>query len=312
MNPIRTAVVGVGYLGRFHAQKYKALEGSGRIELVCVCDNSESRAQEIGNEIGVRAEKDYRKLVGLVDAVSIAAATPAHYEVGLFFLQNNIHVFMEKPIASTVAQAEELVAQSEDRELVFQVGHIERFNPAFRRATEFVTSPVAVDFQRLAPFGPRSNATVDVVVDLMIHDLDLALSLDPSPIRSMSAWGWSLTTKLTDIAIAHLTFESGMIASFTSSRVAPSLVRRMNLVQEGATMAVDFAQNVFEIGQYSKQTAPQVQSQKFEKADPLLGEVEAFLNSIQKKQKASVSGRAGLEALRLAEKIVEVIGASKE
>jgi predicted dehydrogenase len=171
---------------------------------------------------------------------------------------------------------------------------------------------VAVDFQRLAPFGPRSNSTVDVVIDLMIHDLDLALSLDPSPVRTVSAWGWSISTELTDVAIAHLTFESGMVANFTSSRVAPSLTRKMHLIQDGATFMVDFGQSVFECSQAKTKSPPQVQQLKFEKADPLFAEVESFVNSIQKRQKPLVSGRAGLEALRLAEKVLETINADKE
>lgn len=312
MSPVRAAVVGVGYLGRFHAQKYKALEAAGLAKLVCVCDSSAARAQEIGNELGVPFESDYRKLVGKVDAVSIAANTSVHYEVGKFFLENGIHTLIEKPIAGNVGQAEEVVVAAEDRDLVLQIGHIERFNPAFRKSLEHISNPLALEFRRLAPFGPRSNATVDVVIDLMIHDLDLALSLDPSPVRSISASGWSLATNLTDVAIAHLTFESGMIASFTASRIAPSLIRRMHLVQEGSTLAVDFSQNIFEISNATKNAPPVVQSQKFDKADPLFSEVESFVTSVQKRQKAVVSGRAGLEALRLAEKVLETINASKE
>ncbi|HEX4926334.1 MAG TPA: Gfo/Idh/MocA family oxidoreductase [Bdellovibrionales bacterium] len=312
MTPVRSAVVGVGYLGRFHAQKYKALETAGLSKLVAVCDSSEARAAEIGKELGVPALTDYRQLIGKVDAVSVAADTSVHHEVAKFFLQNGIHVLVEKPIAATSAEAEELVALSEEKDLVLQVGHIERFSPPFRLASQNATAPLSLEFQRMAPFGPRSNARVDVVVDLMIHDLDLALCLDPSPVRTVAAWGWSLATPLTDVAIAHLNFESGMVASFTASRVAPSLIRRMHLVQEGSTIAVDFASLTYDICRARVGEPPAVESQKFEKTDALLAEVESFLRAVGDGQKIAVTGRAGTEALRLAEKIVELINASRE
>lgn len=312
MTPVRSAVVGVGYLGRFHAQKYKALETAGLTKLVAVCDSSTARAEEIGKELGVPSLTDYRQLIGKVDAVSIAADTSVHYEVAKFFLESGVHVLVEKPIAATSAQAEELVKISEGRDLVLQVGHIERFSPPFKSVFTYATHPLSLEFQRMAPFGPRSNSRVDVVIDLMIHDLDLALCLDPSPIRTVAAWGWSLATPLTDVAIAHLNFESGLVASFTASRVAPMLTRRMHLVQEGATMAVDFAALTFDICRGSHGQPPVVDSQKFEKTDALLSEIESFLRSVGEGQKTAVTGRAGTEALRLAEKILETINASRE
>lgn len=178
MSQLRCAVVGVGYLGRFHAQKYKALSESPsrNVQMLGVCDASFDRAQTVAAELGVTAFADYRELVGKVDAVTVASTTKTHYEIAKFFLQNGVHVNVEKPMTVTIGEAEELVALANAKNLKLQVGHVERFNPALQAARQKLQTPLFIECHRLAPFKPR-GVDVDVVLDLMIHDLDVILSL---------------------------------------------------------------------------------------------------------------------------------------
>ena len=236
MSQVRCAVVGVGYLGRFHAQKYKMIDEA---HLVGICDASRERADEVSQELGAKAFYDYRDLLGQVDAVTIASTTRAHFEIAKFFLENGVHVNVEKPMTVTIEEGQELVRLARSQDLKLQVGHVERFNPALEAAQSKLQTPLFIECHRLAPFKPR-GVDVDVVLDLMIHDLDVILSLVKSPVKSVSAVGTPVLTKVVDIANARIEFESGTIANVTASRVSQGATRKFRVFQQQQYLSIDF------------------------------------------------------------------------
>jgi len=303
---LRTAVVGVGHLGRFHAQKHKMVDD---VELIGVCDTFKDQAEKVSREMGVAAFTNPKDLLGKVDAVTIAASTPAHYELVKMFLENNVHVLVEKPIASTCEQGEELCQIAEKNKLKFQVGHVERFNPALQAAREKIMKPLFIEVHRLAPFKVRSTE-VDVVRDLMIHDLDVILSMVGSDPVSVSAVGTPVLTKVIDIANARVEFANGAVANVTASRVSQKTERKFRLFQANQYLSVDFQTgevNLFtKTGEWSEGEIPiEHDSFNLEKGDALLEETRAFIAAVRDNTPVAVSGRDGLKALRLAEKIVE-------
>ncbi|OQW49066.1 MAG: hypothetical protein A4S09_12635 [Proteobacteria bacterium SG_bin7] len=306
MAKIRAAVIGVGHLGRFHAQKYKMIDD---VELVCVCDASFERAQEIGGELNVKAEDDYRKLKGAVDVVTIAANTTVHHEIAKFCLENGIHVHVEKPMTSTVDQAKELCKIARDKKLKLQVGHVERFNPAFVAAKSKLTSPLFIECHRLAPFKPRSM-DVSVVLDLMIHDLDVILALVGKPVKNIAAVGTPVITKNIDIANARLEFDGGVVANVTSSRVSQIAVRKFRVFQNNQYLSMDFGGGEIQLlTKTGELTSPdsllpiQRDTWNLEKGDALLAETKSFVSAVKNNMSCEVSGEDGLVALELAEKI---------
>lgn len=310
MKKIRTAVIGVGYLGKFHAQKYAQLEDS---ELIAVCDANLDVAQNIAKEYGVKAVGDYRELLGEVDAVSIVVPTQKHYEVAKVFLQNKIHVLLEKPITSTVAEAEELVSIAQQNDLIFQIGHLERFNPAVLALENALQQPLFIESNRIAPFNPR-GADVNVVLDLMIHDIDIILDFAKSPVKKIDANGVAVISKDIDIANARIQFENGCVANVTASRVSMKSERIMRIFQNDAYISIDFQNK--KLGIHRKGTGEmypgiaEIESheQVFEQGDALRSEIAAFLQSIQKHTPPVVSGQAGLMALQTAIKITDLLG----
>jgi predicted dehydrogenase len=310
MSALRCAVIGVGYLGRFHAQKFKTLEKNEMVQLVSVCDNDPARAKEIGLEIGCSFESDYKKLAGQVDAVSIAASTLVHFDVAKFFLSNGIHVFVEKPICPTSFEGQELVQIARDKKLALQVGHIERFSPPWEALQPELNSVLFSDFQRVAPFGPRSNSTVDVVIDLMVHDLDLILSFEKTPVRKIQATGVKQVTEFNDVAFARIEFESGSVANVSASRVAPLLSRKAIIVQKHSTAHIDFGQLSLVLTRAKGAAAPEIEAKTFEKTDTLFNEIQSFVMSVKEGTEPRVNGHAGVAALKLAESVLESINRS--
>lgn len=308
MKPVRTGVIGVGYLGRFHAQKYAA---SDRAELVAVCDLDEAVGQSVAHETGTEFVADYRALADAVDAVSIAASTSAHNELSRFFLEHDVHVLVEKPMTVTSAEALDLTKLAEKRDLRLQVGHIERFNPALIAAREGLGPPSFIECHRLAPFNQRS-ADVNVVLDLMIHDLDVILSLvDAKPV-SVSAVGIAALTDTVDVANTRIEFSSGAIANVTASRASTRSERKFRVWQDQQYVSIDFGrgivQKVRSRGTWHEDESPLDQeSWNLEKGDALADEIEAFLVAVQSGAQCIVSGRDGLAALELAEMILEDI-----
>jgi predicted dehydrogenase len=304
VSKLRAAVVGVGYLGRFHAQKYRAISD---VDLVGVCDLDAAAGRSVAANLGTEYFADYRQLVGRVDAVTIAASTSAHFELARFFLENGVHVLVEKPMTRTSAEAAALTDLAAQRNLKLQVGHVERFNPALLSARDRLSAVSFIECHRLAPFKGR-GADVNVILDLMIHDLDVILSLvDAEPV-DVSAVGIPVLTDDVDIANARIEFANRAIANVTASRVSTGAQRRFRVFQPNQYVAIDFGsgevRRVTRRADWRDGEAPfEEESWSLDKGDALLAETQSFVAAIRDDQPCKVSGADGLAALRLAERI---------
>lgn len=304
---IPTAVIGVGYLGRFHAQKYAAVEGS---KLVGVVDRDEVVAQKVAAETNTRAFTSYEPLLDQVRAVSIAVPTPLHHRIAKDCLTRGIHVLVEKPITTTVAEARELIELAHRHTCVLQVGHLERFNPAIMAATRILKTPRFIESHRLAPFKARGT-DVNVVLDLMIHDIDLIQELVGAPIESIDAIGANVFSGETDIANARLRFAGGCIANTTASRVSLKQERKIRIFQDDAYLSIDLQQKILSVVR-KKSDAPvesvaevAIEEQSFEQGDALRAEIVSFLETIRTGAQPVVSGEDGLRALETALRITQ-------
>lgn len=301
---LRTAVVGTGYLGRFHAQKYASLSCC---ELVAVCDPDRTRGGEIANETGTRALTDHRELAGICDAVSIASPTRSHFAVARDCLERGLHVLVEKPMTTTADEARTLIDIATGNGLVLQVGHLERFNPALVSVADRIQSPLFIESHRLAPFTQR-GADVDVVLDLMIHDIDIILHLVPSRIAAIHANGACVVSEATDIASVRIEFEDGCVANVTASRVSGKRERRMRFFQKDLYVAIDFQENTTRVCHVDRERSPDDKGvpaidcvdAELGKGDAILAEINAFLNAIRTETRPLVSGEDGLRALETA------------
>ena len=308
-SPLRTAVIGVGYLGRFHAQKYAQLPDS---ELVAVVDANTEVAARVGRELGIEGLTNVDDLLDRVDAVSVAVPTPLHYDIGRTLLGRGIHVLMEKPIATTVAEARELVELARSKRCVFQVGHLERFNPAIVAAAKRLKTPRFVESHRLAPFKQRGT-DVSVVLDLMIHDIDLIQELVGEPIESIDAVGATVFSGETDIVNARIRFRGGCVANTTASRISLKQERKIRIFQDDAYLSIDMQQKVMTVIR-KKDEAPvespaqvSIEEESFDQGDALLAEIEAFLHAIRDGSEPVVTGADGLRALETAMKITQLV-----
>jgi predicted dehydrogenase len=307
MKKIRAAVIGVGYLGRFHAQKYAAL---GDCELVAVVDAEAQVAARVAAELGVRALNDHRELYGLVDAVSVATPTQSHAEIAAGFLRAGAHVLVEKPITETGEQAQALIDLARQHSLVLQVGHLERFNPAILAA-----EPRFIECVRLAPFKERGTE-VNVVLDLMIHDIDLIQMIVACPVAALEAVGTPVFSGEIDIANARLRFDNGCVANITASRVSLKTERKLRVFRDDAYLSIDLHQKILTV--IRKRATPpgagelpvQIEEQSFEQGDALLAEIQAFLAAIRGQRPVIVSGEDGQRALRTAIAISERVRAA--
>jgi predicted dehydrogenase len=311
---IRTAVIGVGYLGRFHAQKYASLPNS---QLVGIADPSAAARLSVGAELNVTAHADYRDLLGAVDAVSIVTPTPTHFEVAKAFLEAGASVLVEKPMTVTVEEGERLIQIARDAKRILQVGHLERFNAAVQAVQPTLTVPRFIESARLAPFKHRGT-DVDVVLDLMIHDIDLILSIVRSPVIGVDAIGSSVFSKEIDIANARLRFANGCVANATASRVSLKTERKLRLFQDDAYISVDLQQKILTVIRKGEGVGadgmPQVaiDEKTYEQGDALKAEIEAFLEAIAEDRAPAVTGEDGLLALRTAVNITEQVASSVE
>ena len=309
MKPIRTAVIGVGHQGRWHADKFAALEQSS---LVAVVDASEETRNSVASDLNTEAVSDYRDLVGKVDAVSIATPTPSHYEIVGTLLENGIHVLVEKPLTSTVQQAQRLVELADSAKLILQVGHLERFNPAVMAVAPTVARPRFIESLRIAPYQPR-GLDVSVVLDLMIHDIDLIHSFARSRMVKVDAVGTSVFSDNIDIANARITFENGCVANVTSSRISLKTERTIRIFEASAYHSVDlFAKSAtsYRANKDSEVQGPEdisIDASSFEASDALMTQAEAFLESIAGGPPPLVSGRTAMQALETAVAIGEQI-----
>jgi predicted dehydrogenase len=310
---MRTAVIGVGYLGRFHAQKYAVLADS---ELVAIADPNAATAAAVGSELGVPFCTDYRELLGRVDAVSVVTPTPTHFSIARAFLETGAHVLVEKPMTATIDEGRQLIAAAEAAGRILQVGHLERFNAALLAVQPILSTPRFIESARLAPFKQRGT-DVDVVLDLMIHDIDLILSIVRSPVVGVDAIGTSVFSGEIDIANARLRFANGCVANATASRVSLKTERKLRLFQADASyVSVDLHNKVLTVIRKGEGVGadgmPQVAiaEQNYEQGDALRDEIEAFLQAAAGRRQPAVTGADGLLALSTAISITEQVEAS--
>jgi predicted dehydrogenase len=307
MKKIRAAVVGVGYLGRFHAQKYAALP---ECELTAVVDIDTEVAARVAAELGTRALSDYRELCGQVDAVSVVTPTDSHAEIATALLRTGAHVLVEKPIAQSVQQAQQLIDAAREHGRVLQVGHLERFNPAILAAEPLLARARFIECHRLAPFKERGTE-VNVVLDLMIHDIDLVQMIIGSPVATLDAVGTPVFSGEIDIANVRLNFENGCVANVTASRVSLKTERKLRVFHDGGYLSIDLQQKILTV--IRKRALPaaagelpvQIEEQSFAQGDALLAEIEAFLAAVRGERAVLVSGEDGQRALRTAIAITE-------
>ncbi len=304
MRPLRTAVIGVGHFGQYHAEKFARVPAS---ELVAVVDIDGGRAAEIGARHRVPAVIDYRELLGTVDAVSIATPPSSHFEIAHAFLENGAHVLVEKPITDDLDKAGRLIRVARDRGRVLQVGHLERFSPAGKALANLVSEPLYVEASRIGPFSPRATE-VNAVLDLMIHDLDLILGFVRSPIEWVHAVGAPILSAEEDIASTRIQFASGCVANVTASRVSMRSERRMRIFQRDSYTTIDFLNKKIAVfrkrlgGEASGGDVPDVtiEQKSYADVDTLEQEIAAFLNSAATGQPPLVSGQDGARALEAA------------
>jgi predicted dehydrogenase len=299
-NRIPAAVVGVGYLGKFHAEKYAA---SPKAQLVGVVDIDGARATEIGALVGAPAWTDYRELFGRVQCVSVAVPTRSHFQVARDLIEAGIDVLVEKPLTADIAQARELVAAAEARGVVLQAGHLERFNPAIRRLEGIIKEPKFVECHRLAPFVERGT-DVDVVLDLMIHDIDVIASLVRSKVERVEAVGVPVLTDKPDIANARIHFFNGCIANVTSSRVSLKRERKIRFFQPDAYISIDYDQRRAQIFHKPPPGAGwldiRTESIEIKDGDALADEIDSFLDCVRARTAPLVGGAEALRALEIA------------
>jgi predicted dehydrogenase len=313
MKKIRAAVIGVGYLGRFHAQKYTALPDC---ELVGVVDQNERARTAVAAELNVPAHADYRDLIGRVDAVSVVTHTPSHFAIAADFLRAGVHVLVEKPITETVPQAQELIALARSAGKVLQVGHLERFNAVILAAESQLRNPKFLECHRLAPFRERGT-DVNVVLDLMIHDIDIVQSIVRAPLVAIDAVGTPVFSDEIDIANARLRFANGCVANVTASRVSLKTERKLRIFQDDAYISMDLQQKVLSVIRKRLPEAPPgplpvtIEEQNLEQGDALRAEIESFLGCVRNGDRPVVSGEDGLLALETASRITDLIMAQQ-
>jgi predicted dehydrogenase len=306
---IRVGVVGVGYLGQFHAEKYANMEG---VELAGVVDIDAPRAKEIAKRCRVQSFFHHSHLFGKVQAVSIAVPTLLHYPITKDFFLQGIDVLLEKPISQTLEEADELIGLAESKGLIFQVGHLERFNGALSALQGMVQSPLYIESHRLSPF-PGRGTDVNVVLDLMIHDIDILLSLVNSKVKEIDAVGIPILTPHSDIANARIEFENGCRANVTASRVSKEKIRRTRIFLPNGTLSIDyFTQKVSltkRVDDPRKNKIPEIVTEEIpvKKVDSLEVEIHSFLQSVRDRKRARVSGWDGKRALEVALQIIQKI-----
>lgn len=312
-NMMRVAVVGVGHFGKLHAAKYAAMEG---VELVAVVDQDQKRGGDVAALYGCRALTDYRKLAGEVDAASLTVPTSLHHEVGRDLLEMDIHLLVEKPITESVDSANTLIATAHTRGLTLQVGHLERFSPAYFALAERVSKPLFIEANRIAPFNPRAK-DVNVVLDLMIHDIDLITALVGAPLISVDAVGAAVVSEGEDIVSARLGFASGCAANLTASRVSLKTERSMRIFQPDTYLVADLAQRKVTVRRKGEGEMfpgiPNIETEEFsfDEADALAQEIAAFVKCVRTREIPAVNGEAGRDAVQAALMITDSLQAHR-
>jgi predicted dehydrogenase len=303
MDQVRVGIIGVGYLGTQHARILSYLEEA---DLKGVADVDFKKAVEIGNRHGVAYYQNYEEMMDEVDAVIVATPTSEHFSISLNLLSNGKSVLVEKPITETVEQAERLVKEAKSSGLVFQVGHLERFNPAVEAVETMIREPRFIEVQRLGSFSARS-LDIDVVLDLMIHDLDIIMSLIKDEVGVIRASGIHVLSEKVDIATARLEFKGGCVATLTASRVHQGKVRKLRIFEPTVYYSIDYIdQEVVVFPLDRRQT--NIKTLKIQKEEPLKKELRSFLDCIRLGKTSKVTGEEGLRALRLAHGVLDEAG----
>jgi len=323
VKPLSVAVVGTGHLGSLHAKMFSQIDAA---ELAGVFDTLADKAASVASEVGTKAFRNLDEAIQAVEAVSIATTTRDHFDVAKRALEAGRHVFIEKPITESIGQAKELVELAEKKQLTIQVGHIERFNPAILALEGYQLQPLFIESHRLAQFNPRGT-DVAVVLDLMIHDIDLILSLVKSKVTGIDANGVAVVSDSADIANARLQFENGCVANVTASRISQNKMRKMRLFQKNAYISIDFAQGLAEVFRLVEEDDPSVRSTmllgkieqgkrkrsiiyeqpEIKEVNSLKYELELFARSVREQKAPPVTGRDGLQALEVADEILRTI-----
>ncbi len=306
---VRAAVVGVGYLGAFHAQKYASLVG---VDLVAVVDRDPDRAAEVGRMVGAPSVSDVAEIEGEIDCASLAVPTTEHHAIASRLLRAGVDLLVEKPITPSAAEGRELVELAQRGGRILQVGHLERFNPAIRSLAGVIAHPRFIECHRLAPFVERGTE-VDVILDLMIHDLDIILSIVDGEIESAEAVGVPVLSENVDIANARLRFSNGTIANVTASRVALKRERKIRFFQADAYVSVDYGESIIRVYRRLAPDEPgglpriDIEEENFDDADPLFDEVEAFVHSVRTREQPLVDGATAVRVLDLAERLRDAL-----
>lgn len=305
MRKIRVGVIGVGYFGQFHVEKYAKMRS---VELVGVVDINANRAREISRRYHIQPFSHHSELFGKVQAVSITVPTPLHHSITKDFILHGVDVLLEKPIANTLEEADELIELARSKGLILQVGHLERFNGAFLAVEKMVRNPWLIQAHRLGPFSGR-GAEVNVVLDLMIHDIDIALSLVNSRVKEIRAIGFPVLTQSFDVAQAWIEYENGCTANLTASRVSTEKIRRAWIFQTNRILSIDFLFQKASLstkGFRRKHQPPEMVTQEIpvKKNDPLEVEIATFLRSVRERKEACVSGSDGRRAMEVAFQII--------
>jgi predicted dehydrogenase len=299
---LKVAVVGAGYLGQHHARIYSELPET---ELVGVVDTDEERAREVALRYGSRAYRDYRDILCGADALSIVVPTTDHFDVALNCVRAGKDILVEKPIAATLPQADALIAEAQKMSRILQVGHLERYNPGVIALSRMIEEPRFIETARRSPFLSR-GCDVDVTVDLMIHDIDIVLSLVPSPVRRIRAFGFSLMTEKIDEAKAWMEFENGMIASLASSRISKKKERKMKVFQKDSCIELDYQEGVVELRSRTNPSHPEIVRPEYK--EPLKEELKDFVRCVLCRERPRVSGAEGRNALHMALEITALAG----
>jgi len=295
MDKVKVAVIGVGHLGSIHAKIYKELPDC---ELVAVCDTDKARLKEISGALGVPGYTDYREFIGKVDAISVATPTKLHYPIAADMLKHKIHALVEKPFTSCLKEADSLIKIARKNKLILQVGHIERFNSAFSATQKIIREPKFIECHRLSPF-PNRSLDVGVVLDIMIHDIDIVLGLVNSKLKRVESVGVKVLTQFEDIANVRLTFKNGCIANLTASRVSDEVMRKIRIFQPDTYISLDYKEAkavVYRKSGFSitKEDLP------IEKEQPLQKELASFIECVRQNKEPLVSGEVARAALAVA------------
>ncbi|OLD82521.1 MAG: oxidoreductase [Ignavibacteria bacterium 13_1_40CM_2_61_4] len=327
MKRLRVGVIGVGHLGSLHAKMYAEIPSA---EFIGVMDTDAARADAIARDLHVASFRTPEELLGRVSAVSIAAPTSAHFELARRAIQAGVHALIEKPMASTIEEASSIVELAKEKNVKVQIGHIERFNPALLALQKYELRPMFVESHRLAQFNPRGT-DVAVVLDLMIHDIDIIVSLVHSPVKSIEANGVAVVSDTIDIANARIQFENGCVANVTASRISQKKMRKMRLFQKDAYISIDFSEGLAEVfrlrddsdtvgkntmllGEIDSGAIKRsivYEQPEVKEVNALKYELERFVDAVQNDREPPVTGAEGLRALRLAHDIMDRIDRKK-